>query len=56
MIRLVRIEYNPYGWNGGWCEYTLSGDHASNLNDRVDLRFWEDTFAPSTLDIKTENA
>lgn len=31
---------------------TLPRDHARNLNDRIDLRLWENTFPSSALDIK----
>ena len=34
---------------------TLSGHHVGYLNDRINIRFREDTFATSTLDIEAED-
>lgn len=35
---------------------TLTSDHIGNLDDRIDVSFREDSFAPRTFNIETQNA
>ena len=34
---------------------TLASDHVGDLNHRINLGFWEDTFPASTFDIETQD-
>jgi hypothetical protein len=37
------------------CVDTLAGNHVGDLNDRVNLGFWENALPPGALDIKAQN-
>jgi hypothetical protein len=39
-----------------WFRFTLTRDHGCDLDDWIDLSFWENTLSTGTFDIETHDS